>query len=38
MLTLFLYECATTIGGVDKFGEDLDVNTLKGAGKEHEHI
>ena len=38
VLTLFLYGCATTTGGIGKFGEDLDVKTCEGAGKEHEDI
>lgn len=36
VLTLTLYGCATTTGGIGKFGEDLDVKTCEGAGKEHE--
>ena len=36
VLTMSLVGCATTTGGVGKFGEDLDVKTCEGAGKEHE--
>jgi hypothetical protein len=38
LLTLFLYGCATTTGGIGKYGEDLDVNTCEGADKEHKDI
>jgi hypothetical protein len=33
VLTLTLYGCATTTGGIGKYGEDLDVNTCEGADK-----
>ena len=36
LLTLFLYGCTTTTGGVGKFGEDLDVNKCEHAGKDHD--
>ena len=36
VLTLTLYGCATTTGGIGKFGEDLDVKTCEGAGDAHE--
>ena len=32
VLTLSLVGCATTTGGIGKYGEDLDVNKCKGAG------